>query len=86
MVLDIGGGSTEISLIRPATGTKAFSLPLGAVYLTERFIKNDPPSDTDLERLRQAIRSEIEKLSLFHPGRRSSWAQREPLRLSWQWI
>ena len=40
LVIDIGGGSTEIISIEPAFET---SLPLGAVYLTERFLRHDPP-------------------------------------------
>jgi exopolyphosphatase/guanosine-5'-triphosphate,3'-diphosphate pyrophosphatase len=35
------------------------SLPLGAVYLTERFIKHDPPSQEELELLRRAVRDEL---------------------------
>jgi len=43
LVIDIGGGSTEIIVTHPAEEPKMASLPLGAVYLTERYIKTDPP-------------------------------------------
>ncbi|HEX9019691.1 MAG TPA: Ppx/GppA phosphatase family protein [Nitrospirota bacterium] len=61
LVIDIGGGSTEvISSSSPKRGVA--SLPLGAVYLTERFIRHDPPSTTELEQMRHAIDVELGKL------------------------
>ena len=59
LVIDIGGGSTEIIISRPKQQTLVESLPLGAVYLTERFIKNDPPSLSDVDLLRSAVRLEL---------------------------
>ena len=61
IVMDIGGGSTEIIVTRPDEKPAEFSLPLGAVYLTERFIRHDPPSQDELYLLRQSIRDELEK-------------------------
>ncbi len=59
LVVDIGGGSTELILTRPGSACVAMSLPLGAVYLTERFIKHDPPTDDEVANLRAAIRDEL---------------------------
>ncbi len=56
LVIDIGGGSTEIILDRHDAEPVMVSLPLGAVYLTERFIKHDPPSADELDVLRREIR------------------------------
>ena len=59
-VVDIGGGSTEV-IISPGAGASVIaSLPLGAVYLTERFLKHDPPSPDELDRLRAAVRDELD--------------------------
>jgi exopolyphosphatase/guanosine-5'-triphosphate,3'-diphosphate pyrophosphatase len=45
------------------------SLPLGAVYLTERFIKHDPPSAIELDSLRTVVREELDKQNtVVHPG------------------
>jgi exopolyphosphatase/guanosine-5'-triphosphate,3'-diphosphate pyrophosphatase len=60
LVIDIGGGSTEIIISRPDRMLQIESLPLGAVYLTERFIKSDPPSLTDVGLLRSAVSMELE--------------------------
>ena len=62
LVIDIGGGSTEIILTHPGEPV-VVSLPLGAVYLTERFLHHDPPSEDELDRLRQSIREELERHS-----------------------
>jgi exopolyphosphatase/guanosine-5'-triphosphate,3'-diphosphate pyrophosphatase len=69
LVVDIGGGSTEIIITRPGVEPVAMSLPLGAVYLTERFIRHDPPSGEELERLRRSVREELDHQSaLLRPG------------------
>jgi exopolyphosphatase/guanosine-5'-triphosphate,3'-diphosphate pyrophosphatase len=44
LVVDVGGGSTEIVATDGARVTSAVSLPIGAVRLTERHLKSDPPS------------------------------------------
>jgi exopolyphosphatase/guanosine-5'-triphosphate,3'-diphosphate pyrophosphatase len=59
LVIDIGGGSTEIIMTRPGAEPEMLSLALGAVYLTERFIVHDPPSREELESLRRVVRAEL---------------------------
>lgn len=59
LVVDIGGGSTELILTRPGSACVAMSLPLGAVYFTERFIKHDPPTDDEVAAFRAAVRDEL---------------------------
>jgi exopolyphosphatase/guanosine-5'-triphosphate,3'-diphosphate pyrophosphatase len=41
-VLDIGGGSTELTVARGARAVRSVSLPLGVVELAERFLAADP--------------------------------------------
>jgi exopolyphosphatase/guanosine-5'-triphosphate,3'-diphosphate pyrophosphatase len=43
LVLDIGGGSTELTLGGPEGVTFSTSLQLGSVRATERFLAHDPP-------------------------------------------
>lgn len=52
--LDIGGSSTELSYCGPDQRILQ-SLDLGVVDLTERLVKNDPPSNQDLTDLFLAI-------------------------------
>ena len=58
--IDVGGGSTELSLFRNGEPLKLISLKLGAVGLTDRFIKSDPPSAEELEQLRSEIRGSFQ--------------------------
>jgi len=59
LIIDIGGGSTEIIRTRPNAGPVMVSLPLGAVYLTERYVKHDPPTLEELALLRRAVKDEL---------------------------
>lgn len=60
--IDIGGGSTEFSLFRKGAALKLISLKLGAVGLTDRFIRSDPPGTEELAQLRAEIRGSLQHL------------------------
>jgi len=60
LVIDIGGGSTELVMTSKGDVRSMESLPLGAVYLTERFLHHVPPDDDELHRLRSAVRAELD--------------------------
>lgn len=51
LFVDIGGGSVEVAVANRTNIFCLFSLPLGAVRLTEKFIKSDPPSEKELKEL-----------------------------------
>ncbi len=51
--LDIGGGSTELALSEPSWEV---SIPLGAVVVTERYLRGDPPTVAEMEAMRRAAR------------------------------
>jgi exopolyphosphatase/guanosine-5'-triphosphate,3'-diphosphate pyrophosphatase len=59
--IDIGGGSTEISIFREGQPIALYSMKLGAVGLTERFIVSDPPRPTELHELRAEIQAALER-------------------------
>ena len=56
LVLDIGGGSTEL-VLGTADGvvTSAQSLDIGSVRLTERHLRSDPPTDAEIAAVRADI-------------------------------
>ena len=61
VVIDIGGGSVEITL---GTGTAiqlARSFKIGVIRLTERFVKTDPLSERDERRLAKHVLDEIDR-------------------------
>lgn len=60
-VLDMGGGSAELTSAQGRMIEEHFSLELGAVVMTERFLKSDPVKKGDLEKLRRYVRSELKR-------------------------
>jgi exopolyphosphatase/guanosine-5'-triphosphate,3'-diphosphate pyrophosphatase len=62
--IDIGGGSTEISIFRDGEPLKLISVKLGAVRLTDRFIRTDPPTMHELDALRSEIRGSLESCAV----------------------
>ncbi len=67
LVIDIGGGSTELILTRPGSACVAMSLPLGAVYLTDRFIKHDPPAPDEVANIRTVVKDELGQVDRIVP-------------------
>ena len=62
VLLDIGGGSTEILLAEGLRILASASTGLGAVKLTERFLKTDPPDPAELDAVRRAAASRLGRL------------------------
>src|SRR4051812_36653710 len=59
VVIDIGGGSIEVTLGTASHLTHARSFKLGVIRLTERFVRTDPLSDGDERRMVKHINKEI---------------------------
>lgn len=55
LIVDIGGGSTELIRAEPGGGVDAVSLQIGSVRLTERIVHNDPPHAREAADLRIAV-------------------------------
>ncbi len=58
-LVDVGGGSTEVSLVERRRALYSSSMPVGSVRLTELFCHTDPLSADDERRLRQGIRDAL---------------------------
>jgi exopolyphosphatase / guanosine-5'-triphosphate,3'-diphosphate pyrophosphatase len=59
LVIDIGGGSTELAVMKNGEPTTLISFKLGAVRLTEQYVKSDPIGEKQLRRLRSESREVI---------------------------
>jgi exopolyphosphatase/guanosine-5'-triphosphate,3'-diphosphate pyrophosphatase len=59
LMMDIGGGSAELILSEGGRLVEAFSKPLGALRLTEVFLKSDPPNPRELARMQKYIQERI---------------------------
>jgi exopolyphosphatase / guanosine-5'-triphosphate,3'-diphosphate pyrophosphatase len=62
LVVDIGGGSTELVVARDGAVAFATSLDVGCVRVTERFLGSDPPSKPELDAASGYVRSLLPEL------------------------
>jgi exopolyphosphatase/guanosine-5'-triphosphate,3'-diphosphate pyrophosphatase len=62
LLVDLGGGSCELTLSRDGHLRDTVSLPLGAVRLTGEFLKHDPPRKSELKRLQGFVTREITRI------------------------
>jgi exopolyphosphatase/guanosine-5'-triphosphate,3'-diphosphate pyrophosphatase len=61
LLIDLGGGSCEITLSDKGCVEQMVSLPLGAVRLQQEFLQHDPPLKEDISRLKQYIHRELDR-------------------------
>jgi exopolyphosphatase/guanosine-5'-triphosphate,3'-diphosphate pyrophosphatase len=73
LVVDVGGGSTEVVAGSVPGGPRARgSLELGAVRLTERHLRRDPPAAAEMAALEDAVREELARAAPpVQPGARA---------------
>ncbi len=70
LLVDLGGGSCEITLSERKRITETISVPLGAVRLTEEFLSVDPPPAEELARMRRLIARELRRANRkIQPGK-----------------
>ena len=61
LLIDLGGGSCEITLSEHKRIRETVSMPLGAVRLTQEFLPSDPAPADGLARMKQLIVRELRK-------------------------
>lgn len=66
-VLDIGGGSTEVALGSKHILTERFSYDIGSVRFTERYLHDSPPSDSQINNCRSAIKEALKRKVFYFP-------------------
>src|SRR5205807_5063798 len=63
LMIDLGGGSCELTVSRGGHIRDTVSLPLGAVRLTNEFLRHDPPRKGELTRLRGFVTREVGRIA-----------------------
>ena len=61
LIIDIGGGSTEISIINNQESLLSVSLPFGCLNLYVNYVKDILPTETEQEKIKQVILNALEK-------------------------
>jgi exopolyphosphatase/guanosine-5'-triphosphate,3'-diphosphate pyrophosphatase len=62
LMMDLGGGSCELTFSQGGHIRDAVSLPLGAVRLTNEFLRHDPTRKGELKRLRGFVTREVNRV------------------------
>jgi len=72
VVVDIGGGSTEVSVHRPGMPMALVPLPIGSARLTRGTVEHDPPTAGELDRLHHAVEDAVrdQPVRSWAPGER----------------
>ncbi|HRE47180.1 MAG TPA: Ppx/GppA phosphatase family protein [Aggregatilineales bacterium] len=64
-VIDLGGGSLEVTRVENRRSVRAVSFPLGAVRMTEDWLPNAPPGKEALNTLRNHVRKHLDTISAW---------------------
>lgn len=81
LVVDIGGGSTELIVPRNRLPLHTASIRLGAVYLSEQLHFTDPPSRMELLSLDRRIKAALDQEIARNPGLQSLFPSSASARL-----
>jgi exopolyphosphatase / guanosine-5'-triphosphate,3'-diphosphate pyrophosphatase len=69
LVLDIGGGSSELVLLEPGADPVIGVMPVGSARLTGAFVEDDPPTAEEIQALRTEAHHLLSGMPVGHPTR-----------------
>ena len=70
--MDVGGGSVELGRFLDRELRTSWSLPLGSLRVSDRFLEHDPPTDEELKSLRSAVTDALDEAGITELGTRES--------------
>lgn len=62
-VMDLGGGSAQISRMRDRMQARGQAYPLGGVRLTEAFVHSDPPKRSEIKAIEEEIAAQLRPIA-----------------------
>ena len=66
---DVGGGSAEVSSFRDRRLVRSWSLPLGSLRVSDRFLASDPPDEHEMRALRKSVKSSVTDAGITEIGK-----------------
>lgn len=63
LIVDVGGGSSEISLAKKGRLKQGLSIPIGAISISDVYLKSDPIKDNEILKARKAINEHLDSLT-----------------------
>lgn len=70
LTMDVGGGSVEMSRFAERHMDASWSLPLGSLRVSDRFLENDPPTEREIHKLRKAVGAALHEAEVAELGKR----------------
>jgi exopolyphosphatase/guanosine-5'-triphosphate,3'-diphosphate pyrophosphatase len=67
VIVDIGGGSTELSFLASGIFKSSCSLALGVIAPSERFMHTNPPNSTEIDTIRTWIQAGLSPAAIKEP-------------------
>lgn len=64
IVFDIGGGSLEVTRFVDRAPVDAWSLPLGALLMSDRYLRHDPPASDEIKELRRHVHRALDEIGV----------------------
>jgi exopolyphosphatase/guanosine-5'-triphosphate,3'-diphosphate pyrophosphatase len=68
--MDVGGGSVELTRFADRRFERAWSLPLGSLRVSDRFLEGDPPSEKELAKLRTFVSKTLDAAGIVELRKR----------------
>lgn len=65
IVLDVGGGSLQLIHFRGRRLQRSWSMSLGALRLSDQFLKTDPPSKSEMRALKDHVYASLERAGIL---------------------
>lgn len=62
LIMDLGGGSIELTLVKGRKMVNSTSIPYGALSLTEKFLDRDRPKDSQLKNLEAFVKLRLNEI------------------------
>jgi exopolyphosphatase/guanosine-5'-triphosphate,3'-diphosphate pyrophosphatase len=72
LVFDIGGGSLEVTRFAGRAPVESWSLPLGALLMSDRYLRHDPPTSEEIKELRRHTHRALDEIGIRPLGREES--------------
>ncbi len=70
IAMDVGGGSVELSRFSNRQFERSWSLPLGSLRVSDRFLEHDPPTEKELAKVRAAVAATLDEAGIVELRKR----------------
>lgn len=70
ITMDVGGGSVELSRFVARRHEGSWTVPLGSLRVSDRFLESDPPTEKELKKLRSHVSAVLDDSGIVELGER----------------